>query len=109
MKKFLLYLIRSGNYVKIGYTSNIYNRLATLNVGNPVELELLLLLKFDSKSQVLEIEDDLHFTYNSRGQRKRGEWYYLSDKDIQEIYKQYQSRVDYTMGISKIILQTAEE
>ena len=72
-----LYLIVCQNLYKIGVASDVFNRLAALQTGNPFPLRIAECYEF-SNSEV--IEKALHQKFSNR--RKRGEWFDLSQKDL---------------------------
>lgn len=74
-----LYMIESGNFVKIGIANDVKSRIASLQTGNPNALVLLACYDFPNASVV---EKTLHQKYDS--QRVRGEWFDLDSTQIQE-------------------------
>jgi len=72
-----LYLIAAGPYVKIGVSSNIPDRLTILQVGSPVELELLFSVEV---REAYALERYFHGEFSS--QSVRGEWFTLTSEDI---------------------------
>lgn len=68
MEEFLIYFIRCGKYIKIGYSSNPEQRLKELQVGNPHKLKLVNTMPGDSKTEL-----SLHKLYDSK--RVHGEWF----------------------------------
>lgn len=77
-----LYIIKSGNYYKIGISENPVDRLAQLKCGNPIEMELI----FESEpiENPYKIESALHKKYSCY--RLSGEWY-----SIPNISKEFQN------------------
>ena len=73
-----LYLIRCNQYYKIGIATNVRNRLAALQTGNPTPLEIEACFEFPN---ALVVEKALHQTFASV--RKLGEWFELGDQDIE--------------------------
>ena len=68
-----VYFIRSGEFVKIGFSRNIQYRMKHLQIGNPIALELLF--------QMLGTEGDenyLHMVLS--GQNHRHEWFRLTER-----------------------------
>ena len=65
-----VYFITDGEYVKIGATSNIKQRLDTLQTGNPRTLEVL---KMIPTSEPYKLEASLHKKYRNR--QVNNEWY----------------------------------
>jgi Meiotically up-regulated gene 113 len=73
-----VYLIRAENgLVKIGYSAHVESRLALLQTGSPVGLSILHVIETDSYK---ELERALHAIFSA--QRRRGEWFELSEDDI---------------------------
>ena len=64
----LIYVVRSGRAVKIGFTKNLAERIATLQSGNQNRLELAALFAGPRRAELA-----LHLTY--RVKRTHGEWY----------------------------------
>lgn len=83
-KNFETYLIRdkSTRLCKIGKTTDIKTRIEMLSCSN-TELELLFIIDKD-------VEKELHDMYESK--RYKGEWFNLSDSDLEVIRNQYQTR-----------------
>ena len=77
-----VYLIKNPltNIYKIGKTSDLEARLAQLQTGNSVKLEVLCFIVTESDS---ELEQALHLKYATV--RQSGEWFALSDAQIAEI------------------------
>ena len=73
-----IYLARSQGYYKIGFSNDPLKRLAELQVGNPSSIELVGTIP----GTFLE-ERRLHTLF--KGKRIRGEWFALSDEDVQSI------------------------
>jgi len=79
----VVYLIRADNgLVKIGITHDVDARLRALEIASPLGLELIYVItaEFERANQV---ERRLHTLYEAK--RVRGEWFALSDEDIQAI------------------------
>ena len=99
----MVYFIRQDAAVKIGYTKQIKYRLSELQVSNPNELTVLLLIKGGIK-----LEQELHKRFVD--DKIRGEWYYLSDEVRDFIASQYDNDLRYDEGLSDDIdpsVQTA--
>jgi hypothetical protein len=73
-----LYLIRSGDHVKIGISRNIKARLADLQVGNPVPLAIIATFAFADAGPV---ERAVHERFADA--RVRGEWFQLKEGDLE--------------------------
>lgn len=71
----LAYIIKSGEYVKIGITKDIRRRLETLQIGNPIKLEVIGLIPGG-----WEMEREMQGRFGAC--HVRGEWFLLT-KEIQ--------------------------
>lgn len=85
----MLYLIKSGKYTKVGYTSNIEKRLSKYNTENP-NYEVLGVKdgEFIDESEYHKRLNDYHI---------KGEWFLLPDNVLEEItaeFCQYQCKTD---------------
>lgn len=72
-----LYLIRCGIHYKIGVARDVSDRLAQLQTGNPVLLELIASFEFDS-AEIAERAMHQKFSHL----RGTGEWFALSSLDV---------------------------
>ena len=68
-----IYFIKQGEYVKIGYSAGIKDRLKGLQTGSPEELEVLATEHGDKLT-----EKWLHMLFEK--QHYRGEWFKLDDE-----------------------------
>ncbi|MGI9448874.1 MAG: GIY-YIG nuclease family protein [Pirellulales bacterium] len=75
----LTYLVKSGDYVKIGKTTRfgLNGRVSAIQTGNPEKIGLVSYL-------VGDYESDLHTMFASY--RHRGEWFF-ADKSIIDFFK----------------------
>lgn len=71
-----VYLLRAGNAVKIGIAVNIGARLAALQSGNPLPIEIVGRRRFPNTLAALEAERSLHKRFCD--QRAQGEWFRIS-------------------------------
>ena len=83
-----VYLIQNGSKksigaVKIGKANNVKKRLEELQIGNPVKLNLLLKIEYESEKQAYDAELSLHRLFAKK--RIRGEWYKLELYDLPRI------------------------
>jgi DNA-binding XRE family transcriptional regulator len=72
----MVYFIRQGEFIKIGFTESPLNRLSQLQTANPNNLEVLLIIDGDRELEVKYHELFKHHAY-------RGEWFF----DCPEIQK----------------------
>ena len=70
----MIYFVRQGRYVKIGFTDNPKKRISTIQVSVPTKIEMMLLIEGGRK-----LEKELHDRFHK--QRTNGEWF-LIDEDI---------------------------
>ncbi|MCT7958858.1 GIY-YIG nuclease family protein [Laspinema palackyanum] len=73
-----VYVIRSGNLVKIGRTNNLKRRLRQLSTMNSKELELICSI---STGDSVTLEKQLHQQFKQF--RQHGEWFDLPDESVQ--------------------------
>jgi predicted GIY-YIG superfamily endonuclease len=80
-----VYLIRADNgLTKIGISYDVERRLYTLDTASPVRLSLLF---FFEPSNAVKTEKYLHIKFDKK--RVKGEWFNLSDSDIDWIRMNY--------------------
>lgn len=65
-----VYFLRSGEAVKIGYTTNIVSRMASLKTGSADDTELLLVVPGTEQTE-------RYFHQHFKSHRLRGEWFML--------------------------------
>jgi hypothetical protein len=78
-----VYVIRSGEYCKIGRTQDIQKRILALQTGSPHPIQLLIVTEV---SDAIAIEKALHQRYTHR--RQGGEWFALAPEDIAAITRE---------------------
>jgi hypothetical protein len=71
----MIYVIRSGDFVKIGKANDPQKRIADLQTAHPVKLELLATLPGDKW-----LEKQFHNRFSDR--RITGEWFRLTDEEV---------------------------
>lgn len=64
----MIYFIKNEDYVKIGYTSDIHNRLSQLQVSSPTKLKLLGLIEGSTEDEQFHHEKFKHL-------HSSGEWF----------------------------------
>ena len=81
----MLYLIKCGNYLKIGFTENLEQRTKTYETHNP-DFEVLCTIDGD--------KNDEAYLHNLFKQYKyKNEWFY-NNEEIIEVVKNYQRPLD---------------
>jgi len=71
--KTIVYFVSDGEYVKIGYTSDIKERMQSLQIGNPRRLKMLFCIGCRNEYFALQLETFLQSIY--QGRHVLGEWY----------------------------------
>lgn len=72
---FVFYAIGCENFVKVGFTKNLYLRMTAMATHCPYELVLLVKVGFDKSYQSTSCEALVKKSLNGLGYRHRGEWY----------------------------------
>lgn len=68
-----VYFIRSGDLIKIGYTSDLQNRKSSLQTNNPTKIEILKTIPGG-----YEVEQQLHHKFAHLN--KQGEWFFAAQE-----------------------------
>lgn len=76
----IVYLLQSGEYYKIGMTSNLASRKAWFDIHLPHKTELIHTIPCND---ALRLERHLHEHFKDK--RLNGEWFSLSEADIAEV------------------------
>jgi hypothetical protein len=74
-----VYLLKCDGFFKIGIANDVVGRVASLQTGNPHQIELIVSYGF---SNAMVVERSLHQKFE--GLRHRNEWFELSAKDMDE-------------------------
>lgn len=87
----MLYIMQNGNtnQYKIGITNNLNRRWKQLQTGCPEELKIVKIWVHTQREFIEKYEIILHNYFTELGQRIRtnGEWFILSEEQIQELCK----------------------
>ncbi len=87
VSKYYVYLISSGDFIKIGYSNSPGSRLRELQVGNPRLLSMIGQSVFSDRVGAKSGEASLHKRY--RAYKARGEWFDSSIlEDVLDLIKQ---------------------
>lgn len=78
-----VYIVKVGEYVKIGYSADVRGRIMEMQVSNPHAVELLYAFPGDEK-----IEDFLHYAFDHL--HHRGEWFRM-DKQISDFIEAHKN------------------
>lgn len=75
-----VYIISEGTeFFKIGWASNVKQRLKDLQIANPRRLQIVKQIQSTNKKD----EKIIHYKYHDK--KVRGEWFELDSSDIEEI------------------------
>jgi hypothetical protein len=101
-----VYLIQSEGHYKIGIANDLRNRLAQLQTGNPNVLKVESCYEFPNAQAV---ETVLHQKYSSA--RTLGEWFKLSDWQLQEFDKicEMLGGVRYSRSVQNVTLDEIDD
>ena len=83
--KWIVYFITDGQFVKIGVTNKLKERIAGIQTGNPRTTKPLFLIHAKDSESSYKIETKLHSLYSEY--RMSGEWYNILDKLNVETWK----------------------
>jgi len=75
-----IYFIRRGEFVKIGLTINLENRIREIKRNSP---ETIIIIKFYETDDMVKEEIKWHHVFDSK--RMTGEWFELDDDDAEYI------------------------
>lgn len=70
-----VYMIKAGEYCKIGITGDLMARLRTIQTSNPVEVSLLASQRYDNTQDALAVEKAIHDNFGFKYGRVKGEWF----------------------------------
>lgn len=76
-----VYFVRNGKKngaIKIGLARDVAKRISELQIGNPVELNLIASIPVKNRKEAEKLEKMLHKKFSN--QNIRGEWFYGSIK-----------------------------
>lgn len=77
-----VYFVKCGDSYKIGSTRDLYKRLRTLQVANSEKITLVHSIKTTNMKLTEKLFQAL---FEKDNKRERGEWFRLTDKDIEYI------------------------
>jgi predicted GIY-YIG superfamily endonuclease len=69
----LVYFLVCGDWLKVGYSNDLPNRLKALQTSNAHPITLLMTIRFDSEKEARRAEAEYR-KWLSRGTETRGEW-----------------------------------
>jgi len=105
--KYYVYFIEAGNRknppVKIGVTTNVENRIASLQTGNPYSLKCKALITCSSRGEAYGLESYLH--YRLRKLRLNGEWFRSEYFKLKEILNDYGKKKDQKYRTKRLIFE----
>lgn len=78
-----IYLVKSDKYYRVGLAANVNSRIASLQVGNPVEIELVKSVPIESED--CKLVDRLREKFVPKQARPDSQWFLLRGKEVEEI------------------------
>lgn len=84
---YAVYFISSNDRVKVGYTSNLGARIATIESNSGFPAELLGTIQISDQGVALELEAVLHEELTKQGRHIQGEWFRLSRADVSSLLR----------------------
>lgn len=72
-----LYVLKAGDYFKVGITQNLSKRIKQIQTGCPLKISRVYYYTLDTKSEALELEKEIH-TFLSKVSTV-GEWFLTQD------------------------------
>mgnify|MGYP000871082522 CR=1 FL=1 len=75
----MIYFIQHTNFIKIGYTDNIEQRLSALQTSCPIKLKVLAIIEGS-----LNEEKEYHIRFSKFS--SSGEWFKINDELLEHIY-----------------------
>lgn len=73
MQKTYVYIIKAGNYIKVGVAKNVQSRMDTMQTGNHLWLEIIASMPFETRKAAFDYEAHLH--HKLKAHKVRGEWF----------------------------------
>jgi len=70
-----VYMIKAGDYCKIGITGRLDSRLRAIKTSNPMEVSLIDSQQYDNNQDALAVEKAIHEHFGFKFGRVRGEWF----------------------------------
>ena len=99
MSDHYIYFLKCNEFIKIGHTSNVRQRIMSIGRGMPYNVQLLALIVYDTKSKAIADEARLHKTYKNINHS--GEWFINLDIEAEwsKIYALTYRAKDYIYNI----------
>lgn len=72
-----LYVLKAGDYFKVGITQNLSKRIKQIQTGCPLKISRVYYYVLDTKQEALELEKEIH-TFLSKISTS-GEWFLMQD------------------------------
>lgn len=70
-----IYMMRCGDFLKIGISDDPERRIKDMQTGNPIEIKMLDKIKLKSRENAMTLEVGIHEHLKSLGLHVRGEWF----------------------------------
>lgn len=89
-----VYVIRSANRYKIGYASNVHDRLDQIQTGSPFRCRIVIFIPCEIE-RAMRLEAHLHIHFSHK--RMIGEWFELNQVDLKELLEICKSKHHHDM------------
>jgi hypothetical protein len=87
-----VYILQAGDYIKVGVSNNIKNRINQMQTGNPKKINLIAKRSFNKRSEAFYIEGVIHQFLKDH--RQSGEWFCVTPSMFNSLIEKF--------GIKKI-------
>lgn len=81
LNNFIVYIVESFGYYKIGFAKDVDHRISDMQVGNPAPIKLIHSFEVSGLTSTRKAESFLHSLFLSK--RVNGEWFCLTDLDVE--------------------------
>ncbi len=75
--EYYVYIVRAGDFIKIGYSGNVEQRIKILQSHNPLECQLLYKITYDCEDEAKLAEHNAHVFASEYS--VRGEWFVFDE------------------------------
>lgn len=72
-----LYVLKAGDYFKVGITQNLNKRIKQIQTGCPLKISRVYYYTLDTKFEAMELEKEIHIFLNKIS--TSGEWFLVQD------------------------------
>lgn len=95
-----VYLVQCNEFYKIGVATNMLQRLAGLQTGNPYPLRVIAYYRIENP---VEVEARLHFRFQKKSHG--GEWFKFDEQDVKRVCEDLEQmggeKMPYLIGLPR--------